>query len=120
MSKIIIIFFIGIFVVLTLFGSISFAQGEVVYDQIINNVLVSDEADYVISTNTHITGIIVGNVIVNSGVYLKLDGIINGNLTLEPGSHFIFNGIVVKEVIDNGASTYIDNGIIQHYIETEE
>jgi len=118
--KNLIIYLCGILVLLIMISGVSFAEEEIVYNQVISNVLVSDTSDYVISTNTHVTGIIVGNVIVNSGIYLKLDGIINGNLTLEPGSNFIFNGIVVQEVIDNGASTYINNGIIQHYIETEE
>lgn len=118
MNKKITILISGIVVVLLLLSNISFAEEEaVVYDQIISNVVVSDETDYIISTNTIVSGIIEGNVIVNSGVYLKLDGIINGNLTLEPGSNFIFNGIVVQEVIDNGASTFKNNGIIQHYVE---
>lgn len=109
----------GILVFLTMLSGISLAEEEIVYDQVISNVFVSDITDYVVSTNTQVIGIIVGNAILNSGAYLKLDGIINGNLTLEAGSNFIFNGIVVKEVIDNGAATYINNGIIQHYIETE-
>jgi hypothetical protein len=117
MNKKIMILISGIVVVLLLLCSISFAEEEVVYDQIISNVVVSDETDYIISTNTIVSGIIEGNVIVNSGVYLKLDGIINGDLTLEPGSNFIFNGIVVQEVIDNGALTYENNGIIQHFVE---
>jgi len=113
----IIICSIFVSVVLIIFSSISYGDEDIVYDQVISNILISDESDYIISSNTHVTGIIVGNVIVNSGVYLKLDGIINGNLTLEPGSNLIFNGIVVQEVIDNGASTFKNNGIIQHYVE---
>jgi len=109
----------GIFVILLFISGISYAEEEIVYDQIINNILVSNESDFIISTNTQVSGIIVGNVIVNSSAYLKLDGIIDGNLTLEPGSNFIFNGIVVQEVIDNGASTYENNGIIQHFSEEE-
>ncbi|OQA54754.1 MAG: hypothetical protein BWY41_01925 [Candidatus Atribacteria bacterium ADurb.Bin276] len=117
MNKKAMILIVGFVVVLLLSSNISFAEEEIVYDQIISNVVVSDETDYIISTNTIVSGIIEGNVIVNSGVYLKLDGIINGDLTLEPGSNFIFNGIVVQEVIDNGASTYENNGIIQHFVE---
>ena len=119
MNKKIIILISVIVVVLLLVSNISFTEEAIVYDQVISNIVVSDETDYIISSNTIVTGIIEGNVIVNSGIYLELDGIINGYLTLEPGSNFIFNGIVVKEVIDNGASTYINNGIIQHYVEEE-
>jgi hypothetical protein len=117
MNKKAMILIVGFVVVLLLSSNISFAEEEIVYDQIISNVVVSDETDYIISTNTIVSGIIEGNVIVNSGVYLKLDGIINGDLILESGSNFIFNGIVVQEVIDNGASTYENNGIIQHFVE---
>jgi hypothetical protein len=86
MNKKAMILIVGFVVVLLLSSNISFAEEEIVYDQIISNVVVSDETDYIISTNTIVSGIIEGNVIVNSGVYLKLDGIINGDLTLEPGS----------------------------------
>ena len=48
MNKKAMILIVGFVVVLLLSSNISFAEEEVAYDQIISNVIVSDETDYII------------------------------------------------------------------------
>ncbi len=61
------------------------------------------EEDIVLSENTDLSGMVVGNVVVQKNVALELHGMVVGNLVLEQDSEVYLHGMVTKgDVINNG------------------
>jgi len=54
------------------------------------------DGDLVLSENTHLSGMIVDNVVVQKNVELQLHGMVVGSLTLEEGSEVYLDGMVTK------------------------
>src|SRR5690554_2694465 len=71
---------------------------DIEYSEIITGIV---ENDKTISVNTHLLGIIIGNVTVNSGCIFSLEGSVIGDLTIEEGSSVVISGILEGNLYNN-------------------